>query len=87
MNKYLLSFLIITIAIPTMADGHSNAEKTVIANVEAYWDARNKKDFKTVVALSSKVGVLGTNSDGSFHNQMECKLQTIGQQQHQKMQD
>jgi hypothetical protein len=54
MNKYLLSFLIITMALPTMADGHSNAEKTVIANVGSYWDARNKKDFKTVVALSSK---------------------------------
>ena len=35
MNKYLLSFLIITMALPTMADGHSNAEKTVIANVDA----------------------------------------------------
>ena len=67
MNKYLLSFLILTMTIPTIADGHSNAEKTVIANVEAYWDARNKKDFKTVVALSSKAGMLGTNSDGSFH--------------------
>ena len=67
MNKYLLSFLILTMTIPTIADGHSNAEKTVIANVVAYWDARNKKDFKTVVALSSKAGMLGTNSDGSFH--------------------
>jgi len=50
MNKYLLSFLIISMVVPALADGHSNAEKTVIANVQAYWDARNKKDFKTVVA-------------------------------------
>ena len=84
MNKYLLSFLILTMTIPTIADGHSNAEKTVIANVEAYWDARNKKDFKTVVALSSKAGMLGTNLMGAFINQTEFKLQMNGQQQHRK---
>ena len=67
MKKYLLSFLLLATTAPAFADGHSSAEKKVIANVEAYWDARNKKDFDTVVALTSKSGILGSNSDGSFH--------------------
>ena len=33
----------------------------------AYMEARNSRDFKTVVAMSSKAGTLDTNSDGSFH--------------------
>ena len=71
MNKYLLSFLIISMTIPAIADGHSNAEKKVIANVEAYWDARNSENWDMVVAMSSSSGMLNTNSDGSFHKPLK----------------
>ena len=67
MKKYILGILLLASVTPVFADGHHSAEKQVIANVKAYWDARNAKDFDTVVAMTSKSGVLGTNSDGSFH--------------------
>ena len=67
MKKYILGILLLSSVTPVFADGHHSAEKKVIANVKAYWDARNDKDFDTVVAMTSKSGILGTNSDGSFH--------------------
>ena len=50
------------------ANDHSSAaEAEVLKAVNVYMQARNYRDFKTVVALSSKNGTLDTNSDGSFH--------------------
>ena len=49
------------------ADGHTDAEATVLKNIVAYWDARNDRDWDTVVAMSSSSGLVNTNSDGSFH--------------------
>ncbi|MCS5594650.1 MAG: hypothetical protein NZ730_08925 [Porticoccaceae bacterium] len=50
------------------ADNHAAAsEAEVLKALSAYMDARNTRDFKTVIAMSSKVGTLDTNSDGSFH--------------------
>lgn len=67
MNKILLSGLLILSTGLAFADGHSSAEKTVLTNLSAYWDARNSKKWDMVVAMSSSTGMLNTNSDGSFH--------------------
>ena len=67
MNKNLLLSLALIFSIAVFSDGHSSAEKMVLENVEAYWEARNVRDWDTVVALTSSGGMLGTNSDGSFH--------------------
>ena len=67
MNKILLSGLLILSTGFTFADGHSSAEKTVLKNLNAYWDARNSENWDMVVAMSSSSGMLNTNSDGSFH--------------------
>ena len=67
MKKYLLaSFLLFSTGL-VFCDGHSSAEKEVIAKVKTYWVARNSADWSSVVAMSSSTGVLNTNSDGSFH--------------------
>ena len=49
------------------ADGHLKSEKDVLAALDQYFEARNNNDYETVVALESKTGTYGTNSDGSFH--------------------
>ena len=49
------------------ADGHLKSEKDVLISLEKYFEARNNNDYETVVALESKTGTYGTNSDGSFH--------------------
>ena len=67
MNKNLLLTLAVMFSVTVFSDGHSSAEKTVLKNLEAYWEARNTRDWDTVVALTSSSGMLGTNSDGSFH--------------------
>ncbi len=48
------------------AVAQSNAEKAALDVVEKYWQARNEKDFKTQVDLTSDKGTLDANSDGSF---------------------
>ena len=55
------------ISIPAMADNHSNSQPAVEAAIEAYWAARTAQDAATVAEMESRSGVLGTNSDGSFH--------------------
>ena len=67
-NIFLSLALIFSVAV--FADGHTGAEKTVLKNIEAYWEARNTSDWDKVVALSSSSGMLNTNSDGSFHKPM-----------------
>ena len=67
MKKYLLSFLLLFSTGLVFADGHSEDEKKVLAALEAYFNARTKQDWKTVVSYESKSGTYGTNSDGSFH--------------------
>ena len=53
---------------PTLiADAHLEAEQEVLSALQKYFEARNNEDYKTVVALESKSGTYGTNSDGSFH--------------------
>ena len=70
-NIFLSIALIFSVA--SFADGHSDAEKTVLKNIEAYWDARNTSDWDKVVAMSSSAGMLNTNSDGSFHKPMAAQ--------------
>jgi hypothetical protein len=60
-------FLFIVFTFHVQADDHASVESQVVNNINAYWDARNAKDWDTVVALSSSSGMLNTNSDGSFH--------------------
>ena len=67
MNKNMLLSLSLVFSIAVLSDDHSSAEKMVLENIEAYWEARNDRDWDTVVALTSSSGMLGTNSDGSFH--------------------
>ena len=67
MKNYLLSGLLLLSTGFIAADGHMAAEKEVLKALDAYMEARNSRDFKTVVAMSSKAGTLDTNSDGSFH--------------------
>ena len=68
------------------AGGHTDAEATVLKNIVAYWDARNDRDWDTVVAMSSSSGVLNTNSDGSFHTQKHSNGPKIGRIKHPVMQ-
>ena len=67
-NIFLSAALIFSVVV--FADAHTDAEKTVLKNIEAYWDARNTSDWDKVVAMSSSAGMLNTNSDGSFHKPM-----------------
>ncbi len=70
MRRLKLTFMVIIMSISTFgfADNHAAAsEAEVLKALSAYMDARNTRDFKTVIAMSSKVGTLDTNSDGSFH--------------------
>ena len=57
------------------ADGKASAESEVLQALIDYMDARNSRDFKRVIELSSKSGTLDTNSDGSFHKPLA--LQTM----------
>ena len=69
MKKFLLTAVLVSICSASSADGHStsSSEAQVLKALSAYMEARNTRDFKTVIALSSKAGTLDTNSDGSFH--------------------
>ena len=58
MKKYLLTSLLMLTAISVNADGHMSSEKEVLKALSEYMDARNSKDYKTVVAMSSKSGTL-----------------------------
>ena len=62
-------------AISVNADGHMSSEKEVLTALSEYMDARNSKDYKTVVAMSSKSGTLDTNSDGSFHKPLATQTE------------
>ena len=62
-------------AISVNADGHMSSEKEVLKALSEYMDARNSKDYKTVVAMSSKSGTLDTNSDGSFHKPLATQTE------------
>ena len=73
MKNYLLSGLLLLSTGFIAADGHMAAEKEVLKALDAYMEARNSRDFKTVVAMSSKAGTLDTNSDGSFHKPMAAQ--------------
>ena len=70
-NIFLSLALIFSVAV--FADGHTGDEKTVLKNIEAYWEARNTSDWDKVVAMSSSSGMLNTNSDGSFHKPMAAQ--------------
>ena len=50
-NIFLSTALIFSVA--SFADGHSDAEITVLKNIESYWEARNTSDWDKVVAMSS----------------------------------
>ncbi len=64
-NIFVISILMISGL--SFADGHMSSEKAVLKALDNYMQARNSRDFETVVAMSSKSGTLDTNSDGSFH--------------------
>ena len=65
--KYAILILSMSFLSFVSADGHLKSEQDVLASLEQYFEARNNNDYKTVVALESKTGTYGTNSDGSFH--------------------
>ena len=68
MKKLALSALLISFSTFLFAGHHENSsESEVLKALSTYMDARNSRDFKTVVDMSSKSGTLDTNSDGSFH--------------------
>jgi len=64
-NLFMLSMILVTSF--AFADGQTSSEKAVLKALDKYMEARNSRDFETVVAMSSKSGTLDTNSDGSFH--------------------
>ena len=64
-NLFIASMVLATSFV--FADDHSSSEKAVLKALDKYMEARNSRDFETVVAMSSKSGTLDTNSDGSFH--------------------
>ena len=66
MGKLKLVCVVAMMSMSTFSFADSS-EAEVLKALSAYMDARNSRDFKTVIALSSKVGTLDTNSDGSFH--------------------
>lgn len=65
--RYIIGILSILFFSVVSADGHLQSEKEVLTSLDKYFDARNNNDYETVVALESKTGTYGTNSDGSFH--------------------
>ncbi|MDP4745793.1 MAG: nuclear transport factor 2 family protein [Porticoccaceae bacterium] len=65
--KIIVAFCFVLSSTVFANDHSSAAEAEVLKAVNVYMQARNDRDFKTVVALSSKNGTLDTNSDGSFH--------------------
>ena len=65
--RYIIAILSILFFSVVSADGHLQSEKEVLTSLDKYFDARNNNDYETVVALESKTGTFGTNSDGSFH--------------------
>ena len=65
--KYITLFFGLLFFSVLSADGHLKSEKDVLVALQEYFEARNTEDYKTVVALESKSGTYGTNSDGSFH--------------------
>ena len=69
MKKFFLTALLVGFCSTSFADDHvaSASETAVLKALSAYMEARNARDFTTVIALSSKDGTLDTNSDGSFH--------------------
>ena len=66
MGKLKLVCVVAMMSMSTFSFADSS-ETEVLKALSAYMDARNSRDFKTVIALSSKAGTLDTNSDGSFH--------------------
>ena len=65
--RYTIVILSILLSYVVRADGHLQSEKEVLTSLDKYFEARNNNDYETVVALESKTGTYGTNSDGSFH--------------------
>ena len=65
-NLSMLFSLLVMFAVQVDA-APSNAEAAVSKAFTEYFQARQKQDYKTVVALESKSGTMNTNSDGSFH--------------------
>ena len=66
MKKLKLALMVAIMGISSFSVAGSS-ETEVLTALSAYMDARNTRDFKTVIAMSSKAGTLDTNSDGSFH--------------------
>ena len=65
--KIIVAFCFVLSSTVFANDHSSAAEAEVLKAVNVFMQAQNDRDFKTVVALSSKNGTLDTNSDGSFH--------------------
>tara|TARA_B100000941_G_scaffold50279_1_gene31983 strand:- start:2711 stop:3175 length:465 start_codon:yes stop_codon:yes gene_type:complete len=59
----IIFFILTLFSFNLFADDHDD----VLAAVEKYYEAREVRDFETMVAHESKMGVCSTNSDGSFH--------------------
>ncbi|MDC1415500.1 DUF4440 domain-containing protein, partial [Gammaproteobacteria bacterium] len=65
-NLSMLFSLLVIFAVQVDA-APSKAEAAVAKAFTEYFQARQKQDYKTVVALESASGTMNTNSDGSFH--------------------
>lgn len=63
--RITVSLLLLSVLSPTVLA--EDAATQVEERLMAYWDARNDRDHNTVAGLESRSGMLGTNSDGSFH--------------------
>ena len=72
--KYITLFFGLLFFSVLSADGHLKSEKDVLVALQKYFEARNSEDYKTVVALESKSGTYGTNSDGSFHKPKQITM-------------
>ena len=82
-NLSMLFSLLVIFAVQVDA-APSKAEAEVSKAFTEYFQARQKQDYKTVVALESASGTMNTNSDGSFHkplnkqSEADWKASTLG---------
>jgi len=67
-NIFLSAALIFSVVV--FADAHTDAEKTVLKNIEAYWDARNTSDWANVVAFCRPAVRLNPNSYACFNKRL-----------------
>ncbi len=78
MKKYLLSTLMLLSSSFVVADGHSSVEKKVLSALETYFEARNNRDWETVVAYESNSELTELIQMGVFTNHLLFSQLKIG---------